>query len=320
MVGETLILMSADVFVDFETFRRWRLPLLPGDDPPPVEDVSKVNTSGVEHAPVPVDGGRVLYFAASLRRQPDQHQGMVYTGARREGLQPAEDTNLAPELCFRTEWTDGAWTPPERVVFPNDEIMRMVRVTWVSADETVCLVTMREAPDGPPWIGRAERRSAKVPWGPVEPLPGVAEGVATDGVFLGGGHSTTFVYVGPQAGGQQTDLFLFNPDEQETAMPLEPRINTVGAEWGPRVGPSNELYFSRGNRQLVFSDGMVQPVYLGLEHRIFFSEVAPTDDGKWVFLTYSIPAAGEPDLDIWVAPRAEDGSIGAPLPIADWQS
>lgn len=317
MSGETLILLNADMLMDFETFRNWRLPLLPGENLPPVDDPSKVNTDGMERAAVPLNGGKVLYFSARLRRVPEGNS-WTYAGALRDGLQPAEDTNLAPEMPFRTEWSEDGWSAPELVQFPDTEGASLVRVTWANPEETVCLVTVKDAPDGVPRVGRSERRSAKSGWGQIQPLEGIGEGYASDAVYLGGDQAETLLFCAARGGANQTDLYLFNATQQETALPLEPRINTVGSEWGPRIGPDNALYFSRADRQLVFTGGMVQPVYLGLEHRVFFSEVAVTDDGVWVFLTYTIPSAGDPDLDIWVAPRSEDGAIGLPVPIAEW--
>ena len=41
MVGESSILIKADMLMDFDTFRRWRLPLMKGEDEPTVEDPAK---------------------------------------------------------------------------------------------------------------------------------------------------------------------------------------------------------------------------------------------------------------------------------------
>ncbi len=316
MVGEDEILLNAQLLIDFETYRRWRLPRLPGTPSPIVEDTKIVNTDGIEHAAVPLAGGRVLYFSGRLRR--GEAKIATWVGADRMGLAPIEDGGVAPERTFRTERTDGTWTEPELVVFPGLEKHHMVRVSWVDPEETRCLVTVNQGQGAASWVGRSDRGSAKDPWGPVVAVENLGEGDAFDAVFLAGS-GTKIVFVSSRQGANQTDLFLLNPSEQEQALPLEPRINTIGSEWGPRVGPDNELCFTRGDRQLMFFGGMVQPVYLGLPHRVLFSEMAPTDDGRWVFLTVTKLRPSDADLDIWVAPRLEDGTIGVPVPVDDWQ-
>lgn len=314
MIGEKTVLHSAEFFSDFESYRRWRLPGLEVDDGPILDDVSVINTGGTEHAPVPLNGGRTLYFSGRLRRSV----GGTATGAVRQGLAPVERDDHIPERSFRTELNEGGWSAPELVDFPGLESAAQVTVSWVDPTETMCLVTVRSLTEERPWAGRSERRSPNSAWGPVEPIEGLGEGDSFDPIFLAGSRTKILVVTARQGAGQ-TDLFLLNPDEGAEAMALEPRINTIGSEWGPRVGSDNELFFVRGDRQLLFMGGMVQPVYLDWPHRVLFSEAAPTEDGQWVFLTMTQLLAGEPGLDIWVSERREDGTLGFPVPIDAWR-
>lgn len=315
MLGENVVMHDADFFADFETYRRWRLPGLAAGPETLVDDPSLINTSGAEHAPVPLDGGRILYFTASMR------QGIagIPVGAARDGLEPADGENgRNPERSFRTELRASGWSAPERVVFPGLETAPSVRVSWVDPTETLCLVTVVEGGEREPWAGRSKRSSATSAWGPVTPIDALGEGDAFDPIFLAGSR-TKILFVTGRQGANQTDLFLLDPANAEEAMPLEPRINSIGSEWGPRVGPDNELFFTRGDRPLMYQGGMVHSVYLDWPHRVFFFEVAPTDDGQWAFLTTRRFNAGEPDLDIWVAERREDGSLGFPVAVDAWR-
>jgi hypothetical protein len=316
MVGEDEILLNAQMLMDFETYRRWRLPRLQAVPAAAVDSVELVNTDGVEHAAVPVAGGRVLYFSARLRR--GDVDPATWVGAGRQGLVATADGKATTERSYRTVLGEDGWSEPELVVFPGLEDPQLVRVSWVNGDETRCLVTVGQGPDASPWVGVSERPSAAAGWGEVAAVEHLGTGDAFDAVYLAGS-KTKIVFVSSRQGANQTDLFLLNPAEQAEALPLEPRINTIGSEWGPRVGPDNELYFTRGDRQLMFAGGMVQPVYLGLPHRVLFVEMAPTDDGRWVFLTYTRLRPNDSDLDIWVAPRLEDGTLGAPVPVDGWR-
>lgn len=314
MIGEKTVLHNAEFLSDFESYRRWRLPGLQSEDVPIVDDASVINSSGTEHATVPLNGGRTVYFSGRLRRST----GGNTTGAVRQGLTPIEGHDYMPERSFRSELSEGGWSAPELVAFPDLEDAVQVTVSWVDPSETVCLVTIRSKQDERPWAGRSERQRRDSAWGPVEAIQGLGEGDSFDPVYLAGSRTKVLV-VTTRQGANQTDLFLLNPDEGAEAMALEPRINTIGSEWGPRVGPDNELFFGRGDRQLLFMGGMVQPVYLDFPHRVLFSEAAPTDDGKWVFLTMTQLLAGEPGLDIWVSERREDGTLGFPVPIDAWR-
>ncbi|MEN8163490.1 MAG: hypothetical protein ABFS37_05130 [Acidobacteriota bacterium] len=314
MIGEKTVLHNAEFFSDFESYRRWRLPGLQSEVVPVIDDASVINTSGSEHSTVPLNGGRTMYFSGRLRRAAKGET----TGAIRQGLQMPEGHKYVPERSFRTELGEGGWSAPEMVVFPDLEDAVQVSVSWVDPSETVCLVTVRSDAGERPWAGRSQRQDRGKTWGPVEALESLGEGDSFDPVYLAGSR-TKVLFVTTRQGANQSDLFLLNPSESDEAMALEPRINTIGSEWGPRVGPDNELFFARGDRQLLFMGGMVQPVYLDWPHRVLFSEAAPTDDGRWVFLTITQLEAGEPNLDIWVSERREDGTLGFPVPVDGWR-
>ena len=314
MVGDKTVLHNAEFFGDFGTYSRWRLPGLGTDAEGVVDDVGLINSSGTEHAAVPLNGGRTLYFSAGLRRAVDGEP----TGAARQGLGPAGGGELLPERSFRTEIGEAGWSKPEPVVFPGLEDAHQVRVSWVNPEETICLVSITAEEGGKPWAGRSQRLNRGKAWGVVEALEGLGEGDALDPIYLAGSR-TKVLFVTARRGANQSDLFLLNPSEGAEAMALEPRINTIGSEWGPRVGPDNELFFSRGDRQLLFMGGMIQPVHLDWPHRILFSEAAPTDDGRWVFLTLTQLTAGEPNHDLWVSERREDGILGFPVPVDGWR-
>ncbi len=314
MIGEKTVLHNAEFFGDFGTFSKWRLPGLEIGEETVVDDVSSINTSGIEHSTVPLDGGRTLYFSSRYRRTT----GGEMAGAARQGLETVEGHQYLAQRSFRTELGVDGWSVPELVFFPDLEGAIQATVSWVDPEETVCLVTVRSEEDEGSWAGRSQRQHRDQAWGPVEAIEGLGEGDSFDPVYLAGSR-TKVLFVTTRQGANQSDLFLLNPSESTDAMSLEPRINTIGSEWGPRVGPDNELFFARGDRQLLFMGGMVQPVYLDWPHRVLFSEAAPTDDGRWVFLTITQLEAGEPDRDIWVSERREDGTLGFPVPVDGWR-
>jgi hypothetical protein len=54
-------------------------------------------------------------------------------------------------------------------------------------------------------------------------------------------------------------------------------------------------------------------------HRVFFTQAAPTSDGRWVFFCMPKYRALELDQDIWVAQIGNDLAIGEPVPVDDWR-
>ncbi len=314
MVGADRLLCEAAYLMDFETYRRWRLPKLGGGEQADNGDPARINSPGVEHSPVPVGAGRVLYFAAHLR--PAWKPGAPFIGARRPGLPDPSGESAAAERSYRTELEAGGWTAPRPVVFPGMAAKAVVRVTWVNEAETACLLTIVDKAGGKPWVGRSERPSAARPWGPVERLKQLGKDPAEDAVYLAGS-STMLGFARPGATTNE-DLFLFTPKKGKP-MPLDPRINTPGREWCPRVGPTNQLFFCRGDRQLEYTHGAVRAVRLPGRFRKVITEANPTRDGAWIFFCRPRYTPVELDQDIFVARWNEDGSLGEAIPVDDWR-
>ena len=277
-------------------------------------DPTRINSDGIERAPIPLAGGRVLYFTARLR--PPIHQGEEWIGALRPGiLQPSEGERVI-ERSYRAELEDDGWSQPEPVVFPGIDVADSVRLSWVAAAETRCLVTVEDA-DGS-WVGVSTRASAEEPWGSLTPLAEFGEVEASDAVYLAGS-DTKIVCTGRRSSGVPTDLWLHDPNADETPMPLQPGVNTAGAERLPRVGPDNELFFVRGDRQFVFAGGTLYPLTVPGPHRVVVTEAAPTGDGRWVFMCIPNYRPIELDQDIYVAEWMGEGRLGEPTPVDDWR-
>ncbi len=317
MVGTSNITVEASYLMDFDTYRRWQLPNLAVDQDGvvPVQDPSRINSAGVEGAPVPVGDGHTLYFSSRLR-MPSSPDG-AWIGALREGMGEPGPENPPVERTYRATLHDDGWSPPELVVFPDMDGLVMVRVTWVSSDETRCLVTAMGS-DGSPWVGQSERESAGDRWGEVQRLTGLGDGSPRDAVFLAGS-LTKIVFVDNLGGNPSTDLLLLDPGVAETPQVLTPPINTTASEWGPRVGPGNELFFVRGDRQFMVDGGAVRPVAGPARHRAVITQVAPANDGAWVFLCMPNYTPMELDQDIFVAPWIGENRLGPPVPVDDWR-
>lgn len=314
MRGASDLRFEAETLMDFVSYRRWRLPKLPGDEAPESDDPSAINSSGSEQAPVPLAGGTVLYFSAQLR--PPATSDGSWHGALREGLAVPGEGELPTQRSYRTELADDAWTMPRLVVFPGLDGAARQRVSWVSEDETRCLVTV-EMPGELPWIGVASRRGKGLPWGAVEPHAAIGPN-ARDAVYLTGSRSK-LVFASNRDGRERDDLFLHDPDLEGSPMPLEPQICSFGAEWNPRTGPQNELYFSREDRQLVFKGGRVHALRLPSPHRIVFTQAAPTADGAWLFFCSPRFRPLVLDQDIYVASLSADLELGEPVPVDEWR-
>ena len=316
MVGTSNLTVEASYLTDFTTYRRWQLPGLPSPEgeEDARSDLSRINSAGVEHAPVPVRNGSVLYFAARLR--PPKVAGEPWLGARRDGLAGPAPGEAAVERTYRTELTASGWAAPALVRFPALDDAALVRVSWVSEDEAACLVTVAPA-DGPSWIGRSERPSSDAPWGEVRVVEAFGSDNVDDGVYLAGSTSK-IVFTANWAGNPNTDLVLFDPAVSDTPQLLTPPINTAGSEWGARVGPTNELLFVREDRQLALIEGTLHQVRIPTPHRAVVTEAAPTRDGAWVFLCRPSYRPVEVDQDIWVAKWVGGGRLGEPEPVDDW--
>jgi len=314
MLGSTDLRLEAAVLMDFATFQRWQLPRLGAPSADEIDDPEKINSSGAEVAPVPVAGGAVLYFSAHLR--PPAREDESWHGALREGLAiPTEE--IGPrERSYRTELGDDGWSKPAVVRFPGLDTAEMLRVTWVSDDETACLLTIAE-PGGLPWIGLASRPDRAADWGAPKSMDELG-GDASDGVYLTGSR-TKVLFTSTRGSRDRSDLFLFDPKNDGGPMPIDPQICTFGNEWNPRTGPQNELFFCREDRQLIFKNKQVRPLRLPGPHRVPLTQAAPTDDGRWVFFCIPKYRPLEDDHDIYVAPLDPNMRIGEAVPVDDWR-
>jgi hypothetical protein len=316
MMGTSQVTAAAAYLIDFESYRRWKLPrlLVDEDFDSPRSDPARINSDGVEHVPLPLAGGRVLYFAARMR--PSPRSAGEWMGAPRPGLDSPAEGAPAAERSFRSELSADGWSPPEPVFFEGVDGAFRVVVSWVSPDETRCLVTVQDQNSS--WIGSAERSSAGASWGSVERITKGDEDHTSDAVYLAGSQSK-FVFSISHGAGAPGDLWLFDPNAEQTPLPLEPAVNTPGSEWGPRIGPGNELFFVRDDRQLLFAGGALNAVRVPGPHRTVITEAAPTDDGRWVFLCIPHYRPVDLDQDIFVAEWLSEGELGEPVPVDDWR-
>lgn len=316
MIGTSNVTVEARYFTDFESFRRWQLPgLARADDVEVVrDDPDQINSDGVERSPLPLADGRVLYFAARLRQPASS--GDEWLGALRAGLPRPTGGGAGIERPYRTELGAEGWAPPEPVMFADLDDATSLRVTWMDEDETSCLVTV-EGQDGT-WVGSATRPSRDLPWGSVERMAGLGDVVTSDAQYLAGSRAKV-VYAVQRLAGAPSDLWLHDPALDNSPMPLQPEVNTAGQEWSPRVGPDNELFFTRGDREFVLADGEIRPLVAPGPHRTVITEAAPTGDGRWVFACIPIFRPVELDQDIYVAPWLGEGRIGQPVPVDDWR-
>lgn len=314
MYGEKEIHLEASYLMDFVTYARWKMPKLElaGGPEALVEDPAAVNSSGVETAPIPLGDGSVLYFTARLR--PPAVQGSPWVGARRTGLSAPEQGGRSADRSYRTELRADGWTTPELVEFPGANASDSTKITWVSADELSCYVTVSDAA-GNPWVATSRRQAVTEPWGELVRMETTGDGDAYDAVAMTGAVEKTVFGTTRSGGG---DLYMYDP-AVGPAQPLQPEINTGGLEWAPRVGPAGELYFLRGDRQLRFQSGQVGRVRLPGPHRALIVEAASSPDGRWLFFTSPRLRPIEFDFDILVAPIADDGSLGEAVPVDDWR-
>lgn len=311
MVGSDRVLVDASHVMDFDTYRRWQLPKLVTAEETAVEgDPTRINSSGVERSPVPAAGGGVLYFTARWRAPAGPDDG--WHGVARDGLpRPGDDVPLL-ERTFRTELWDDGWSAPELVAFPGLDAAASQRVTWMSPDESMCLLSVRDA-EGSSWVAQVVRSGDT--WGEAERLDALGS-PAGDAAYLAG--SRTKIVFATDRGGQ-SDLWLHDPTVEGTPLPLEPRLNTAAAEVAPRTGPVGELYFTRDGRQMMLTGGLVVAIEVEGQHRSVVTEANPTADGQWMFVTVPRFRPVEPDLDVRVVRVLADGRLGSPVPVDDWR-
>lgn len=316
MEGTSRVLLEARYLADFESYRKWQLPNLhrPEDAEGAADDPADINSSGIEHSPVPVGDGRVLYFSARYRSP--SVPGGEWHGAARDGSTVPADGQPPRERIYRTELEDEGWTTPAPVSVGGVDDATVQRASWVSSDEQVMLVTI-EQPESEPWVGRCERSTSSDPWGDVTPVEGLGPN-AYDAVYLAGS-TTKIVFTTTRGGVEQSDLWMHDPTNPESPLPLEPRINTPANEGSPRTTPDGRLLFDRGDRQLLLRNGKILAVQVEGQHRALIMESNPTADEKYMFLSIPRLRPIEPDLDIFVAKIVEPGRLGPVIPVDDWR-
>jgi len=316
MVGSSRILMEARYLLDFESYRRWKLPVLADDEEPAAPgDPARINSPGIEHSPVPVRGGEVLYFTARHRRP--WKEGMDWIGPPRPGLPVPAPGGSPVERVFRSELGPEGWSAPAPVAFPGPGETDSVQLSWMDPGETRCLLTVRPE-EGEPWVGVSTRRTPGAPWGTVERLEVLGEQDAWDAVYLAGS-STKLAFVSTRTGTGSSDILLLDPGAGADPVPLDPRINTPAAEWASRVGPDNELLFCRNDRQFLYVGGVARPARLPGPFRTVLTEANPTRDGQWIFFCRPRYTPLELDQDIWVARWSAGGVFSDPVPVDDWR-
>ena len=116
------------------------------------------------------------------------------------------------------------------------------------------------------------------------------------------------------AGG--SDLWLSK--EGAVGERLDPRIDTLGPEYAPRVGPGNVLYFCRGDYQLLFAGGVVQEVRLPGRQRHPLLDATPTKSGAYLFFRVPRYTPGQLDWNLAVAPKS-GASWGNAVLLDDWK-
>jgi len=317
MIGTKLLTLEAAELYQFRSYQARFLPRALDEMPAEFSgrtDATRVNSSGLERTPIPVAGGTVLYFAAGLL--PPITENAAPRGAVRAGM--ASESGLAPWAVggwrpYRSQWTGNRWSAPEPVLLPGLSDDASAAVTWVNEDETALLVEVRR-PDAPVALMASRRSSPREPWGAlvkVERATGESVGdgqafAADDGALVW----TSYAF-------GSSDLWLALPGQE--GAPLEPRINTLGPEWAPRVGPNTSLFFCRAERQLRFGGGVVREVRLPGAQRRPLLEAAPTRGGEALFLRFpAFYAPAELDWDVAVAPKDGEG-WGEPVPLDEWR-
>ncbi len=317
MVGSKLLLAEAGEFYHFAAYEVHHLPRALGELPESVttrRDPARINSAGQEQTPLPLARGKVVYFAAGLVppiKEGDEPFGAVRAGMREPGGALA-GWAVGGVRPYRVAWGANGWGAPEPVVLAGLAEDASARISWINEAETSCLVEVI-VPGAPVFLAEAKRPNAKAPWGPLERCA-EATGASTGGGQRFGREGRSLVWTVFTGGG--SDLWL--AVSGAAGQPLEPRINTLGSEWAPRVGPGNTLYFCREQRQLLFANGIVQEVRLAGEQRRPLLEATPTADGAWLFFRIPRYVPGQVEWDLAVAAR-EGGGWSKAVRLDDWR-
>lgn len=321
MIGTRELIAEADELYLFNAYQIRHLPGSLDSIPAAVRqpaDPARINSAGLEMTPWPLQGGKVVYFAAGLL--PDQRGGddAPPLGAVRPGME-SEPGKLVPWAVagfrpYRVAWGKAGWERPEPVDFPGLAVEASARVTWVGKDETSCLVEVLGS-GGTRRLFSSTRKSAAQPWGELQPM--VVEGgtevgdaqrfAATAKEDTAGTATPTtmasesLIWTVYEAG--SSDLWMTSGGRP--AKMLDPRMNTLGSEYAPRVGP-NVLYFCRGDRQLRFASQAIEEVRLPGRQRRPLLEAAPSADGMLLF--YRVPRYTPWQLDWNLAVSRKEGA------------
>jgi hypothetical protein len=318
LTGEKLLGAEAAELYRFTDYQVKFMPHTLQALPPEVagrSDARRVNSSGFEGCPVPAQHGTVVYFSSGLLAPVGSGTALPPRGAIRAGMRDQagelEPWAVGGYRPFRVAWDGGGWSEPQPVGLPELPGDASARVTWINGAETELLVEVTR-PGAVVSLHSSRRAAADRPWGELEAVR-EATGLAVGDAQRFGKEGAWLVWTAYGAGG---DLWLAEPGKEAAA--LDPRINTMGHEWAPRVGPGTTLYFCRMDRQLLFKGDVVQEVRLPGRQRHPLLEAAPTSDGKALFVRVPLFTPGETDWDIAVAP-AEGSGWGSAVPLDEWR-
>ncbi len=320
MTGSKLLTADAGEIYLFSAYQLRFLPrslaALPAEVTAP-NDPRRINSAGLEMTPLPLHGGRVVYFTAGLlpgAAVGDKEAAPV--GAVRPGMR-ATSGNLVPWAVggyrpYRVAWLKGAWEAPEPVELPGIPSELGARLTWINEEETACLIEVMQG-DDTRRLFASSRAAATAPWGALEKLELPGGPSVGDGQRFG---KQLKALVWTVYDGGSSDLWLSM--EGQPGQMLEPRINTMGPEYAPRVGPNTTLYFCRTDRQLLFAGGVVQEVRLPGAQRRPLLEAVPTKDGSLLFFRVPRFTPGALDWDLAVAPHVTS-AWGKAVLLDDWK-
>ena len=278
-------------------------------------DPKRINSGGLEMSPIPLQGGKVLYFAAGLNASPRPDVQAAPVGAFRVGM----GSEAAPAAWavggyrpYRTQLGKDGWAPPQPVVLSGIPEDASARFTWVRQNETEGLVEVLTL-SGTRELWEVRRDDARLPWGAPQRVM-LPSGASVGDAQRFGPTLDYLIWTAYEA--ESSDLWLREPGKEGQI--LEPRVNTLGPEFAPRVGPRAALYFCRGERQLLFENQVVREVRLPGKQRRPLLEAAPVADGSWVFCRVPRYTPGQLDWDIAVVP-VQDGAWGAPVLVDEWR-
>ncbi|MFI5143390.1 MAG: hypothetical protein ACHQQS_03835 [Thermoanaerobaculales bacterium] len=318
MVGSKLVLADAAEFYAFSAYQlrflARSLASLPAVIIAP-SDPARINSAGLEVTPIPLQEGKVVYFAAGLFPAMAAIKDAKPVGAVRPGMAGKNGALVSWAVNgfrpYRVAWGKTGWEAPRLVELPGLAGNVSARVTWVDEGETSCLVEVTKT-DGTRSLFSSSRASATAPWGALEPVT-IASGASVGDAQRLGNKLLSLVWTVYDAG--SSDLWLSK--EGSPGRRLDPRIDTLGPEYAPRVGSNNVLYFCRGDYQLLFAGGVVQEVKLPGKQRHPLLEATPSKSGSRLFFRIPRYTPGQLDWNLAVAEK-QGKAWGDPVLLDDW--